>query len=56
MYKTWKDEMDALYKRTHKNWWSTGNRQCATGVTGSLSLKVSEKKEEKKVNKENRTC
>ena len=56
MYKTWKDEMDALYTRTHKNWWNTGNRKCATAVTGSLSLHNAESTKEKKVKKENRTC
>ena len=49
MYKTWKDEMDALYKRTRKGWWLTGQRKCALGVTGSISLENPSSKKAKLV-------
>jgi len=39
MVKTgWKKEMDALYKKTVKNWNKTGNVKKRTAVSGSISL------------------
>tara|TARA_R100000008_G_scaffold86169_1_gene78228 strand:- start:10069 stop:10245 length:177 start_codon:yes stop_codon:yes gene_type:complete len=34
----WHAAMDALCAHTKKNWWSTGHRKCAAGVSGSVSL------------------
>jgi len=44
----WKEEMDKLMARTTKNWWKTGNRKFATGVTGSLELGSAEDTKDKK--------
>ena len=34
----WKQEMDALYERTRKNWENTGKAKKAKGVSGIISL------------------
>jgi len=36
--KSWKEEMDSLYKRTIKNWKKTGNVKKSNAATGSISL------------------
>ena len=34
----WKQEMDALYERTRKNWENTGKAKKANGVGDTISL------------------
>jgi hypothetical protein len=34
----WKKEMDALYKRTLKDWKCTGNKKKAKGISGLIDL------------------
>ena len=34
----WKKDMDALMKRTHKNWKNTGKNKKSCGISASLNL------------------
>ena len=38
MSTTWKQDMDALYEATIKNWENTGKVRKASGVSGSINL------------------
>ena len=51
--KGWQEEMNKMVQRTIKNWWSTGNRKCAAGISGSIHLGygVEEDKKAKKSKK-----
>ena len=44
--KDYKQELDALYEWTAKNWWKTGNCTKENATTGSIQLKPEPKQEQ----------